>query len=371
MFIYAKLFDMLISGLALAIVSQSADKPALRGLDPVALTRGMELRGKSILKAQYLRYTYTFATQENLDTFLNDKVKYSIQLGGACGSMGPLSGKGNPDRFTVTDHKIYIFASNSCQKTFNSNRKLFTQFVPTKPKELLGTVEQGLKSWEAARSAHGIPEKTQLGLVWIHDLPYTQNGQTKIWRELYSLSGIESFFQHHFTVGTEGFFTGIGENTSWETDGSESFSLHPSERNMLRGTFLRHPYALLKSPSSSILGGEFGKKLLDGTATYSFTINVKGVLTNVFLNESTKQIDSIEYTDYYKGRIQPVTRKFLEYKIDQGVSIPIKWVTGTVQGESIKWDDEYVVQSNFSGTPYAPYTWIPDGFDPSTIDIDP
>lgn len=87
-------------------------------LDPVELVAGRETPGHAEFSADRYQYRYVFVSEQNRDEFLAHPEKYEIQLGGACGRMGVLSGAGDPERFAVHDGKIYIFASDPCRNTF-------------------------------------------------------------------------------------------------------------------------------------------------------------------------------------------------------------------------------------------------------------
>ncbi len=91
---------------------------ALGGFDPVALTRGKEVPGKSNLSTTHLSYRYQFADAKNQALFDADPERYGIQMGGACARMGPLSGEGDAQRFEVHAERIFIFASDQCRDTF-------------------------------------------------------------------------------------------------------------------------------------------------------------------------------------------------------------------------------------------------------------
>ncbi len=352
--------------MTIAIVVLAANQePALNGLDPVALTLGQETAGKPEFTATYLRYTYTFSSQENLDKFQNDKVKYSIQLGGACGNMGPLSGRGHITLYAIADQKIYVFASEDCRKTFLKNPSTFTskpiKFITPKT----GSKASGLQVWNLARKAHNIPENPNRTLRWTHDLKYQSKGEEKIWRELHALSGIDSFLQHQFTVGTEGFISGVNGSQSWETDGKSTFPLHPDERRALRAQFMRHPFALLTAPSSAVLWGESDKK--------TFAVSIKGVLTHVTLDPKTNLISETKFHDYVGGRIQSASQQFSGYQKEQTVNLPTEWFIGieNKQGVFEYQSDSYKVTNSFSEQPFAPAAWIPDGFDPAILDTAP
>jgi YHS domain-containing protein len=90
----------------------------LRGLDPVALTEGVELAGEMSRSIVHHDDLYVFSSDETKKRFESDPERFAIQLGGACGRMGPLSGQCNQDRFAVHDGRIYVFASDQCRTSF-------------------------------------------------------------------------------------------------------------------------------------------------------------------------------------------------------------------------------------------------------------
>ena len=89
-------------------------------LDPVALIGGQETAGKDDLSIERGRFRYKFADATNKSTFEKDPERYEIQLGGSC-AMGPLNHAGQTELHAVHDGKIYLFASESCRRTFVDN----------------------------------------------------------------------------------------------------------------------------------------------------------------------------------------------------------------------------------------------------------
>lgn len=98
-----------------------ADVLALRGLDPVRLTQGAEVAGVEGLAETRAGFVYRFSSEETRGAFRRDPGRYSIQLDGACGKMGPASGKGSPERWFVHEGRIYVFASDGCRRGFVAN----------------------------------------------------------------------------------------------------------------------------------------------------------------------------------------------------------------------------------------------------------
>jgi putative intracellular protease/amidase/YHS domain-containing protein len=97
---------------------------ALRGLDPVLLTEGRDVEGRETLDATHEGYRYLFSTEESRAKFLKSPASYSIQLQGACALMarsGSAPGSGDPSRYLVHDHRIYVFATEGCRDSFKAD----------------------------------------------------------------------------------------------------------------------------------------------------------------------------------------------------------------------------------------------------------
>lgn len=121
--------------------------PALAGLDPVELCRGNEVHGQARRARDRNGHRYLFASDETAAVFEADPGRYEIQMGGGCGSMGPLSGAGDPDRYAVHDGRIYIFASDQCRYSFQMKPERYLErpeVVPT----TAGMMEARARGWQ-------------------------------------------------------------------------------------------------------------------------------------------------------------------------------------------------------------------------------
>jgi YHS domain-containing protein len=107
--------------------------PALAGLDPVELCRGNDVHGKTGLVRDRNGYRYLFSSPDSMAAFDADPGRYEIQLGGGCGSMGPLSGAGDPDRYAVHDGHVYIFASDQCRQSFRMKPERYLEIPEVAP----------------------------------------------------------------------------------------------------------------------------------------------------------------------------------------------------------------------------------------------
>ncbi|MFN3963679.1 MAG: hypothetical protein ACK4NQ_11950, partial [Fimbriimonadaceae bacterium] len=115
----------MVGALALAwLGSMSMNWDATDGLGTFAMDvvvygqSGQELKGDSRWSTVYEDYTYWFSSERNLNLFLADPGRYAVQWGGACGRMGPLSGRGETSRMARFDGQLFIFASDACRNTF-------------------------------------------------------------------------------------------------------------------------------------------------------------------------------------------------------------------------------------------------------------
>lgn len=113
---------MIFITLVAALTLSGPDLVGTFRYDPVLLIdAGKKEVGAYSLTADRYGYRYLFASVANRAKFLAKPDAYEIQLGGGCGSMGSLSGRGSPDRFAVYKGRIYIFASDGCRATFLAN----------------------------------------------------------------------------------------------------------------------------------------------------------------------------------------------------------------------------------------------------------
>ncbi|MBI5361698.1 MAG: hypothetical protein HZA53_00875 [Planctomycetes bacterium] len=129
--------------------------PALKGLDPVELTRGKEVAGDPKVSVDRGPHHYVFQSEANRKEFLADPERLGIQWGGACGRMGPGSGRGSPDRYWVQDGRIFVFASEPCRASFKQDPA--AHFDPDEaPVEGDDAALKAGREWiERAVTAHG------------------------------------------------------------------------------------------------------------------------------------------------------------------------------------------------------------------------
>lgn len=99
------------------------DVLALKGLDPVALVAGREVKGKEEFSASCDGFRFLFADAANKAKFEKDPGRYGIQFHGNCAVMPDY--KALPDLFTVYKGRIYGFGSEGCRTAFEKDPEQF------------------------------------------------------------------------------------------------------------------------------------------------------------------------------------------------------------------------------------------------------
>jgi putative intracellular protease/amidase/YHS domain-containing protein len=102
-----------------------ADPVALKGLDPVLLIEGKEVKGQADRSVTRDGFRYLFADAINKSKFEKDPQRYAIQFHGHCAMMP--SAPAQPDIFTVYKGRIYAFGSEGCQAAFREEPEKYTK----------------------------------------------------------------------------------------------------------------------------------------------------------------------------------------------------------------------------------------------------
>lgn len=101
---------------------------AIRGYDPVAyFLDGKPVKGSEQFVHSWMGAKWQFASQDHLDRFKAEPVKYAPQYGGYC-AYGVASGyavKIEPDQWSVVDGKLYLNYDAEVSKKWNQDRAGF------------------------------------------------------------------------------------------------------------------------------------------------------------------------------------------------------------------------------------------------------
>ena len=108
-----------------SVMQKSEAVLSLKGLDPVMLAKGKEVKGDEKLSVSRSGFRYLFSSAENKALFEKEPKLYEIQMGGSCPVVP--GAEGDPDRFVVYKERIYIFASDMCVDSFKANPEQFVK----------------------------------------------------------------------------------------------------------------------------------------------------------------------------------------------------------------------------------------------------
>jgi hypothetical protein len=286
----------------LALISYTATTIlVLGGNDPIELTKGNEILGRAEISVDHLRYRYQFKSTENRELFLRNRDRYSVAMGGACGRMGALSGRGAPTRWAVVEGKIYLFASEQCRSVFLKDVKRFI------PKDKLQTRRPTsteaitvLRRIQAAHRIEGVQPGT--AIEWTQVIPYQQQGKSKLWFTRFTYLGPSSFISwEEWDQGRS--FMAKTKSRFMEGSASESFPMDHIESRALGFLFARHPVGVLTELAKPV-------RSVPGKLTMAFG----GTEFDVFYDRKSYLIEGTEFTGPFNGLIQNVETRYTQYR---------------------------------------------------------
>jgi YHS domain-containing protein len=108
-----------------SVIQKSDAVVPLKGLDPVKLAKGKEVKGDDKIAVTRGGFRYLFSSAENKALFEKEPKIYEIQMGGSCPVVP--GAEGDPDRFVVYKERIYIFASDMCVESFKAKPEEFVK----------------------------------------------------------------------------------------------------------------------------------------------------------------------------------------------------------------------------------------------------
>lgn len=339
---------MLKGVFATALVSAAAHAQLAGTLkvDPVELVAGREVAGQESIHADHHRYQYWFSSEANKAAFLKEPARYEIQLGGACGRMGPLSGEGSPDRYLVHEGRIYIFASDACRNAFQANAvKLLDRDdpaptgTPEQMRDGLALIEKAVAAFGGAERIDGLKSYSEEfvedvesgGKTYRHRKGWIVGGSGALrleeewddWKWAAVRSGAEAWF------------------TQTSSTGRESWSMHPQQVQALEREFRHHPLVILrarKSPGFVAVAGDTISTSVGGQTVELKTVTVGfGGKTDVLgIDTESGRI----LAQRYRGRnssmmFTELDRMFEDYRGVDGLVVPHK-VTASSDGKPLK-----------------------------------
>jgi YHS domain-containing protein len=299
---------------------------AVKGLDPVELVAGKEVKGSEEHSIIRLPYKYLFANAVNKAKFSTDPATFSIQFGGACMNMGPTSGNCNSERFAVHDRRIYAFASDACKASFLKAPETFIDRDDPKP---TGTTEQAARAKALLdKAVDALGDALSLAKLRGVNIDFNLTYQTKSDPSQYG-----SRTALKFPFGLAKIVTYDGRKSGWTVNESEGrTSLEPdapsvenSVKSFMVRQFYREPVALLMAWRDGRVKTAYALKrtTVDGKAAEQVVVFIAGAATTLAIDPETGRVLEATFKDRgLTSGIQQQTRGYSDFRRVDGVELP-------------------------------------------------
>lgn len=300
---------------------------ALGGLDPVALTRGKEAKGKEELQATQGRYRYLFASKENKQKFDAAPESFAIRFDGACMKMGPLSGYGGPERYYVHDGRIYLFASESCRDRFKAEPEKFIDRPDEPPSGTEAERKRGRELLEHALSGLGGADKVD-GLKTLRaemKLTYQQRDQLLEGKQVMTMS-----FPERWRV--EESWGGPAYGHALSPDRAVNISkgeFEPASKDVWEVVVCRYYHNVLPilraRGEKGFVAVAGGPGQVDGVDVEWVKTGFKGATTSLGIDAKSGRILQLAYQGRTPAGIGEVRKTFSEFRpVEGGLMLPFK-----------------------------------------------
>ena len=308
-----------------------AEEPALAldGLDPVLLTQGVEVKGKTGVQSTQGRYRYLFANSESQHKFEASPEKYNIQFDGYCMKMGPLSGRGSPDRWFVSDGRVYIFASESCRNTFKADPEGYLDHADDPPTGNAVSRRRGRELIVLALAGFGGVDKVDAitNVQWKTTTIFEQGDKktemhqaaTIIMPDQYRLDYAYGDFRetHELTNGH------LNEISA----GNEVTRLPEDVYEFVRRRLYHEPLALLRARNEpGFVAFAAGTGEVEGQLVEWLKIGYAGATTKLGIDPKTGRVIAAIYRGRAPSKLGEIWRTYSEFKpMEGGLILPQNW----------------------------------------------
>jgi YHS domain-containing protein len=294
-------------------------------VDVVSLiSEGKTEPGKSEYAADRLGYRYLFSTKAHRDAFQRSPAAYEVQLGGACGKMAELGGRGSTERYWVYKGKLFVFASDGCRTGFQQNPEGHIEVDDAKPTGTKAQADRGRKLIDLAAKWSGIDQLGKAGTIsTIQESVLKQGSQTYDVRQT-TLVGAKGDYFDLETYNGSGYGNRIENGKAFEIDPKGNIVEHvPTWKRAVerrRSRMLAH--LLLSRRSRSFLAFEVG----NAKGVSEVAVHVDGVASTLKIEEQTGKVLAQTVTGRNRfGILGPVEMTFSAYDTKEGVTYPVAW----------------------------------------------
>jgi len=290
---------------------------ALSGFDPVELTQGAEVKGKEELHVTVGRYRYLFANAENKSKFNAAPEQYRIQFDGYCMKMGPLSGRGSPERWFVADGRIYLFASDGCRNAFKSDPAAFTDRADAPATGTDKEKQRGRELIELALKGFGGADKVDAlrSVRWEAITIYEQEGKKTEMRQA-TTAVLPDRLRLDYSYGEFNEGHALADGRVLEvSDKGEVTPLPPEVYEFVRRRLYREPVALLRARNQpGFVAVAAGSGDFKGAKVDWVNVSYAGATSKLAVEAGTGRILAIVYRDRAPSRMGEICKSYSDFK---------------------------------------------------------
>ena len=294
---------------------------ALSGFDPVALTQGTETKGREALQATRGRYRYLFASAENKAKFESAPETYGIQLDGYCMKMGPLSGRGSPERWHVADGRIYLIASESCRNSFKADPPAFTDRADAPPTGTNEEKERGKELVNRALDGFGGADKvdTLKSVRWEAITAYEQEGKKTEMRQA-TTAVLPDRLRLDYSYGEFREGHALANGRLLEISATDEATQLPDDvYECVRRKLYREPLALLRARSQpGFIAVAAGSGEFQGAKVEWVNVSYAGATSKLAVESNTGRVLSVVYRGRAPSRMGEICKAYSDFKMMEG-----------------------------------------------------
>jgi YHS domain-containing protein len=327
----AKLSPVLALSLLVAPVVLAVEEPvaALGGLDPVLLTQGMEVVGKAGRQVTRGRYRYLFCDAENQRKFEAAPDQYGIQFDGFCMKMGPLSGRGSPKRWFVSEGRIYLFASEGCRDSFKSDPSAYTDRADAPPTGTDAAQQRGRELIELALAGFGGADKVDAlkNVRWETITIYEQEGkQTEMRQGMTVVLPDQLRLDYAYGDFREGHELADGKLVEVNAE-NEATPLPAEVYEFVNRRLFREPLALLRARGQpGFVAFAAGAGEINGHPVEWLNVGYAGATTRLGIDPKTGHILAAVYRGRAPSSMGEICRTYSDFKtMEGGLTLPQQW----------------------------------------------
>lgn len=318
--------------LAATVCGQTPERRVF-AVDPVELIKaGQEVKGEAQWSVAHAGFTYRFASAGNKAEFERQPARFEIQMGGACGRMGPLSGEGRCDLFAVHEGKLYIFASPQCRAAFLKNPEKLIEVDDPPVWGDEAARQRGRELVELAVKAHGGAEAIDAAKSYRQTTEATSTDSGKEYRnqDTFAIAFPDRIRDESCWNESCAVFVVVGSRGACLTEKGFDRPMAESQvRALQRGANVNLLAILKARRNRDFVAAAVDSASLEGAKIERVAVSFDGMRRVLGIDPATGRVRTLEY----RGRggesnvLGAIVRTYRDYEPTGGITLPVSWTS--------------------------------------------